>query len=157
MVQRIVRAKRKVRDARIPHRMPLQAELTDRLQPVLAGICLVFDQGCTVTTGDLIRLYLCDEAIRRARVAVKLMPDAAEVDGLLGLLGLLLLLHVRRAAAVRLTVPSSASPARIGACGTAIWPPKSGHRGGLRPAQATVAVPDPGWDRLGAPARARRR
>ncbi|HEY3941590.1 MAG TPA: RNA polymerase sigma factor [Acidimicrobiales bacterium] len=97
MAQRIVRAKRKIKDARIPYRVPAEAELPGRLAPVLAVIYLVFNEGHSATTGDLIRLDLCDEAVRLARVLAGLMPDEAEVSGLLALL---LLLHARRAARV---------------------------------------------------------
>ncbi len=95
MAQRIVRAKRKIKDARIPYRVPAEAELPDRLPPVLSVLYLVFNEGHTATTGELVRLDLCEEAIRLSRVLAQLMPDEAEVQGLLALL---LLLHARRAA-----------------------------------------------------------
>ncbi len=97
MAQRIVRAKRKISGARIPYRVPAEAELPDRLKPVLAVIYLVFNEGYAATGGSLMRLDLCAEAVRLARVLAELMPDEPEAQGLLALL---LLLHARSAARV---------------------------------------------------------
>ena len=97
MAQRLVRAKHKIKGARIPYRVPLEAELPDRLGTVLAVLYLIFNEGYVATDGALVRLDLCDEAIRLARLLAHLMPDEAEV---IGLLALLVLLHARRAARV---------------------------------------------------------
>ncbi|MGC7093699.1 RNA polymerase sigma factor [Amycolatopsis lurida] len=95
--QRIVRAKKKIRDANIPYRVPEAAELPDRLPPVLTVLYLVFNEGYTSTSGELVRTDLCLEAIRLARALVELMPDEPEVTGLLALL---LLTEARRPARV---------------------------------------------------------
>ncbi len=98
MAQRIVRAKRKLRDNRAPYRIPSVGELPDRLNAVLAAISLLFTAGHTAARGaELIRVDLCAEAIRLARVLVGLMPDEPEAAGLLALL---LLTDARRAARV---------------------------------------------------------
>jgi RNA polymerase sigma-70 factor, ECF subfamily len=95
MAQRIVRAKRKIRNARIPYRVPTEAELPARIESVLAVVYLIFTEGHAATAGSLLRLDLCAEAIRLARLLAGLMPDEPEAQGLLALL---LLLHARSAA-----------------------------------------------------------
>ncbi|AVT38246.1 RNA polymerase sigma factor [Plantactinospora sp. BB1] len=95
VAQRIVRAKKKIRDAGIPYRVPAEHELPDRLPPVLTVLYLMFNEGYASTAGPLIRTDLCAEAIRLARELAVLMPDEPEV---LGLLALLLLTEARRPA-----------------------------------------------------------
>ncbi|WP_040492584.1 RNA polymerase sigma factor [Ilumatobacter nonamiensis] len=96
MAQRIVRAKRKLRDNHASYRIPEAAELPDRLGVVLHAIRLIFTEGHRATTGDaLVRTDLSDEAIRLGRVLVDLMPDEPEA---VGLLALMLLTDARRPA-----------------------------------------------------------
>ena len=79
IAQRIVRAKKKIRDAAIPYRVPEAAELPDRLPPVLTVLYLIFNEGYAATSGPLLRTDLCREAIRLARELADLMPDEPEV------------------------------------------------------------------------------
>jgi RNA polymerase sigma-70 factor (ECF subfamily) len=96
MYQRLVRAKRKVKAAGIPYRVPADDELPERLGGALHVLNLVYTEGHVATTGDdLVRADLCDEAIRLSRLVVELLPDAAEAHGLLALL---LLTDARRPA-----------------------------------------------------------
>ena len=95
MAQRLVRAKRKIKAARIPYRVPEDHELPDRLRPVLAVVYLVYNAGLSRPDEPT----LCVEAIRLARILAKLMPDEPEVAGLLALL---LLTESRRSARSRL-------------------------------------------------------
>jgi RNA polymerase sigma-70 factor (ECF subfamily) len=105
IAQRMVRAKRKLRDNHASYRVPRPAELPDRLRPVLATVYLIYTEGHTATSGDsLTRTDLSSEAIRLGRVLAELMPDEPEVTGLLALM---LLTEARR-------------PARTGADGVMI-------------------------------------
>jgi RNA polymerase sigma-70 factor, ECF subfamily len=93
MGKRIVRAKAKIRDAAIPYRVPPKDLLPERLPGVLTVLYLVFNEGYSATTGTLMRVDLCEEAIRLARVVSELMPGEPEASGLLTLM---LLHHSRR-------------------------------------------------------------
>lgn len=98
MAQRLVRAKRKIRQAGIPLTVPGPADLAERLSAVLRVVYLVFTEGHRASRGpDLVRADLCDEAIRLARRLVAMLPGEPEVGGLLALL---LLTDARRPARV---------------------------------------------------------
>ena len=95
LAQRIVRAKAKIRDARIPYEVPAASELPERLEPVLRVVYLVFNEGYAASSGtSLVRHDLCAEAIRLARLLVELLPEPEAV----GLLALMLLQDSRRTA-----------------------------------------------------------
>lgn len=89
VAQRLVRAKRTLGEAKVPFELPLGAQLTERLGSVLEVIYLIFNEGYTATSGEQwIRQDLCDEALRLARMLVRLAPRESEVLGLLALLEL---------------------------------------------------------------------
>jgi RNA polymerase sigma-70 factor (ECF subfamily) len=126
MAQRIVRAKHKIRDTRLPYRVPAEAELPARLTPVLGVVYLIFNEGYAATAHSLMRLDLCAEGIRLARVLTELMPDEPEAQGLLALL---LLLHARSAA----RVTAGGSLVRLGEQDRRLW-----DRGLIAEGQAIV-------------------
>ncbi|MES2392015.1 MAG: DUF6596 domain-containing protein [Acidobacteriota bacterium] len=95
IAQRLVRAKTKIREARIPYRVPRLAELKPRLGAALLVLYLIFNEGYGAAPSETERRALCEEAIRLGRVLRELLPDEPEV---LGLLALMLLQHARRGA-----------------------------------------------------------
>jgi RNA polymerase sigma-70 factor (ECF subfamily) len=98
LAQRIVRAKTKIRDAKIPYEVPGKADLPERLEAVLRVVYLVFNEGYSASSGDSVtRAELSQEAIRLGRLLVELLPEAEAM----GLLALMLLQESRRAARAR--------------------------------------------------------
>lgn len=147
LAQRLVRAKRKIRDARIPYRVPPDHLLPERLEAVLAVVYLVFNEGYSASAGDdLIRRDLSSEAIRLGRQLAELMPDEPEV---LGLLALMLLHNSRR----RARVSSDGEPVLLEDQDRSLWDKAEiseglelveralrGHRPGPYQMQATIAA-----------------
>ncbi|HEV2448414.1 MAG TPA: DUF6596 domain-containing protein, partial [Candidatus Sulfopaludibacter sp.] len=98
LAQRLVRARRKIEEARMPYQVPPAGQLPERLQSAQAVLYLIFNEGYSAASGDrLLRPDLCAEAIRLARVLCELLPDAES----LGLLALMILQHSRRDARMR--------------------------------------------------------
>ncbi|CAN5685363.1 hypothetical protein BH20ACT23_BH20ACT23_12740 [soil metagenome] len=143
MAQRLVRAKRKIRLARIPYRVPDDHELSDRLRPALAVVYLIYNAGL----GAVRDSGLCAEGIRLARVFVSLMPDEPEVSGLLALL---LLAESRRlsrlAADGSLVLLADQGPKPVGQDSDCRG---SGDRPTLPDPEPTRALPASGGDRSG--------
>ena len=137
MGKRIVRAKRKIADARIPYRVPADEELPGRLRGVLRVVYLIFNEGYAAGEGDrLVRGELCDEAIRLGELLRRLMPHDAEVWGL----SALMLLHDARRAA---RVDSSGRYVALDAQDRSLWD-RDRIREGLATLERAVRLRRPG-------------
>jgi RNA polymerase sigma-70 factor (ECF subfamily) len=123
MAQRLVRAKQKIRDARIPYQIPPEQELAARLEAVLLVVYLVFNEGYSASSGDTaIRHELCAEAIRLARILCVLLPRQTEARALLALM----LLHDSRRAA---RLAENGEPILLEAQNRALWNQDQIHEG----------------------------
>ena len=116
MEQRITRAKAKVAQAGVPFETPGPVERSERLAAVAAMIYLVFNEGYSASGGDAERAPLCEEAIRLARLLLRLFQTEPEI---MGLTALMLLQHSRAPPASTRTARSCCSRTRTAACGTA--------------------------------------
>jgi RNA polymerase sigma-70 factor (ECF subfamily) len=141
MGKRIVRAKRKIADARIPYEVPRDEELPDRVRGVLRVVYLIFNEGYSASEGDrLVREGLCDEAIRLGLLLRQLMPDDAEVWGLFALM----LLHDSRR---RARVDEHGRYLAIGEQDRSRWD-QARIREGLRALERSVRLGRPGQYQL---------
>ena len=137
MAQRLVRAKRKIRDAAIPYEVPDADRMPERLPSILLTLYLIFNEGYLATSSDsLLRRELCAEAIRLGRVTLELLPREPEVQGLLALM---LIQDSRREA----RVDSAGELVLLGDQDRSLWDGEQ-IAVGLRLVESATAVPAPG-------------